>query len=182
MTLKFAFNQDKALAALGFVASVESGLSPLFVSKVLFFAEKAHINQYGRPILGDTFIAMPRGPVPSAVKNYIDQNWDWVERPDNFDQYLSIQRNNGLLELHPGPRPPNLDLLSESDQECLRGAIEFCRGKTAWQLSDATHFENAWLNAPSNRPMSYEDFVDDENPNRADVIAMLKENAAYGVL
>lgn len=182
MTLKFTFNQDKALAALGFVASIEQGLSPLYVSKVLFFAEKDHINRYGRPILGDTFIAMPRGPVPSTVKNYIDQNWDWVERPERFSDYLSIRRTRGLLTLHPGAEAPNLDLLSETDRDCISRAIEFCRTKNPQQLSDLTHFEAAWLNADANRPMDYEDFVEDENPHRDEILSTLRENAAYGVL
>lgn len=182
MPLKFTFNEDKALAALAFLASIERGLTPLFVSKVIFFAEKAHINRYGRPIIGDTFIAMPKGPVPSTIKNYIDENWDWVGKPEGFDRFVAIRRPFGLRELHPGEQPPDDTILSESDRRCLQEAAVFCRGKTARQLSDLTHFEKSWLNAPANRPMEYEDFVDDENPNRDDVMGMMRENAAYGVL
>lgn len=179
--MKFTFNEDKALAALAYVASLEQGLTPLFVAKILFFAEKAHINQFGRPILGDTFIAMPRGPVPSTVKNYVDEKWEWVGKPENFDRFVRIERW-GLRRLSAGPEPADETVLSESDKRCLREAVAFCHGKTANQLSDLTHFEKSWLNAPSNRPMSYEDFVDETNPHREEVLEMMRENAAYGVL
>tara|TARA_R110001599_G_scaffold73783_9_gene203999 strand:+ start:7453 stop:8001 length:549 start_codon:yes stop_codon:yes gene_type:complete len=181
MPIKFTFNDEKALAALGFVASIEDGLSPLFVSKVLFFAEKMHINNYGRPIIGDTFIAMPRGPVPSTIKNYIDHKWDRVEKPDNFDLYISIDNSSGLRCLRVGGTNYNEKLLSATDRTCLGEAVEFCRGKTAKQLSDLTHFEKSWFNAPVNRPMEYEDFIDDDNPHKPEVIEMMKENAAYGI-
>lgn len=79
MALKFPFHETKALEVLAFIAKTSPGLTPLFVSKILFFAEKWHLNRYGRPIIGDTYIAMPRGPVPSAIKNYIDHNWDFPD-------------------------------------------------------------------------------------------------------
>lgn len=182
MTVKFNFSQEKALAALAFIASTEEGLSPLFVAKVLFFAEKSHINAYGRPILGDTFIAMPRGPVPSTIKNYIDERWDWVERPDGFDAVVKIVNRAGLRRLERGTDVGDMTLLSETDKQALRDAIAFCNGKSANHLSDLTHFERAWMNAPANRPMDYEDFVDDDNPHRGEIIESLREYAAYGVL
>ena len=61
MAIKFAFSDSKALEALAFIASMRPGFTPLFVSKVLFFAEKWHINRYGRPIIADTYIAMVLG-------------------------------------------------------------------------------------------------------------------------
>lgn len=181
MSLKFTFNEDKALSALCFVATVKSGLSPLFVSKIFFFAEKCHVNRYGRPILGDTFIAMPRGPVPSTIKNYIDENWNWVGRPINFDEAIKLSWVNGLKTLCIGEKPVPQDFLSDTDKECLLEAIDYCKDKTATELSDVTHFEKSWLNAIENRPMDYEDFVDDENPYKQDIIESMRESAAYGV-
>ena len=181
MSLKFTFNEDKALSALCFVASVKSGLSPLFVSKVFFFAEKEHINLYGRPTLGDTFIAMPRGPVPSTIKNYIDEKWSWVGKPVGFDDAILLTWVSNLKTLELGKNPTTEDLLSETDKECLLAAITFCKDKTAKELSDITHFEKSWLNAPENRPMDYEDFIEDENPNKVEILEAMKESAAYGV-
>ena len=38
------FNEGKALAALAYVASERPGLTPFFVSKVFYLAEKEHVN------------------------------------------------------------------------------------------------------------------------------------------
>src|SRR5215471_19270929 len=102
MPLKFAFNEAKAIETLAFIAETHPNFTPFYVSKVLFFAEKWHLNRYGRPIIADTYIAMPKGPVPSTVKNYLDQNWHWVEEPQAFREAIKIQRGKGLPKLVPG--------------------------------------------------------------------------------
>lgn len=180
--MKFSFNQAKAVEALAFIAEEHPGFSPLFVSKVLFYAEKWHLNRYGRPIIADTYIAMPRGPVPSTVKNFIDGNWDWCDKPEGFDDAVRIVRVRGLLQLQPGTRPPDYSRLSESDIECLREAIAFCADKTADELSWSTHQERAWRGAEPNRAMDYEMFIDQDNPAREEITEIAEEHAVYGVL
>jgi len=182
MALKFSFNDAKALEALAFIASERPGFTPLYVSKVLFFAEKWHINRYGRPIIADTYIAMPRGPVPSTIKNFIDEKWDWVDRPQGFDEAITISTGSYLRRLMPGLRRPNISCLSETDMECLRDAIAYCNLKSADELSDITHFEKSWRNAPTNSPMSYEDFIDDDNENKDEILKEMEEIATHGVL
>ena len=181
MTLKFNFNEKKALAALGFVASNRPGLSPFFLSKVLFYAEKAHVNQYGRPIIGDNYVKMRDGPVPSNIKNYIDEKWERVHKPEHFDDVLRVKRG-WVRRLYVGQSYADMDLLSESDKNCLREALAFCEGKTKDELSDLTHLEKAWLAAPDNRYMDYLDFVDENHPHRDEVIQLMKENALCAML
>lgn len=180
--LKFVFNEAKAVEALAYIASRQAGLAPIFVCKILFFAEKWHLNKFGRPIIADTYIAMPRGPVPSTVKNYIDQNFGWVEEPESLSEAVAIDKAKGWPRLMPGMRPPNMSLFSPSDIECLDAAIEFCRNKRADELSQITHFEKAWREADANRPMDYEKFIDDDNKHRDQILELARENATYGVL
>jgi uncharacterized phage-associated protein len=182
MPLKFAFSEPKALEALAYIASVHPGFTPFYVSKVLFFAEKWHLNSFGRPIIADTYIAMPKGPVPSTIKNYLDQNWHWTEEPANFGTLIKIDRSGNLPKLMPGERGPNLELLSSSDVKCLKEAIAYCKDKSPEELSNITHFEKAWRAAEENRAMDYADFVDDDNPHKEEILELAQENAAYAVL
>ncbi len=182
MTLKFPFYEKKAVEALAYIAQVRSGLTPLYVSKILFYAEKRHLNQYGRPILADTYIAMPMGPVPSTVKNFIDHNWDWIPKPEEFDSAVVIDRTKGLSRLMPGKRKPDLSVLSQTDVECLDQAIAFCADMSASELSRITHAEKAWLAAGANQPMDYEMFIDDDNPHKDEILSMAREIAVHGVL
>lgn len=182
MAIKFAFHESKAIEALALIAELQPGMTPLYVSKTLFFAEKWHINKYGRPILADTYIAMPRGPVPSTVKNFIDHKWDWVAKPEELDAAVLFDRSKGWARLMPGSRKANMELLSATDIECLAEAVSFCKDKKPDELSQITHQEKAWLQADTNAPMDYELFIDDDNPHRDEILSMVKEVAACGVL
>jgi len=173
MPLKFAISPDKALEAMAFVAQKQPGLSPKYVSKVFFYAEKWHLNRYGRPIVADTYIAMTQGPVPSTIKNFIDENWDRCEKPEDFDAVLSVKSIWGLRRMN-ARRAPDLSRLSASDQECLLEAIAYCKDLTSDELSVLTHQEKAWRNAGFNKPMDYEDFVDDDNPHKEEIIEAAK--------
>jgi uncharacterized phage-associated protein len=176
--LKFSFSEEKALEALTFIASKWPRVTPFFAAKVLYFAEKEHLNLYARPIVGDTFIAMPNGPVPSTIYDFIKGSLEEAGDPAAILDALSIEQ----LE-YPSitaKREPRLDMLSLSDLECLENAITFCRDKTFKVLSGLTHQDAAWANAPQNGAMDYEHFI--EGPDRAAIIEEAREFAAYGVL
>ncbi len=176
--LRFQFDETKGVEALTYIATRWPAITAFFASKVLFFAEKNHLNRYGRPIVGDTFIAMPNGPVPSTLYDFIKGKLDQAGDPEAIMGALAIERD-------PYPRvkaqrEPVMDTLSSSDVECLDDAIAFCRGKTFGSLSGLTHQERAWLNAPQNGPMDYADLI--EGDERDTLIEEAREFAAYGVL
>jgi len=178
--LRFQFNEKKGVEALTYVASKWPGVTAFFAAKVLFFAEKKHLNLYSRPIVGDTFIAMPNGPVPSTLYDFIKGKLDQAGDPDAVMAALGVERD-------PYPRitakrTPDLDALSPSDLECLDEAMAFCRGHGFGTLSNLTHQERAWSEAPANGPMDYEHMIDGEGDNRDAVVAEAREFAAYGVL
>lgn len=178
--LKFAISSTKTLEALAFVAQLQPGLTPKYVAKIFFYAEKWHLNRYGRPIVADTYIAMAQGPVPSTIKNLIDENWQYCDKPEMFDSILHIEMKQGLRRLN-AKRAPDMSRLSESDRECLEEAIAFCKDKSSDDLSNLTHQEKAWMNADFNRPMDYEDFIDDNNPHREAIIEAAKEASRSAV-
>ena len=180
--MKFAFNEAKALEALAFIAKERPGFTPLYVSKVLFFAEKWHLNRFARPIIADTYIAMPMGPVPSTIKNYLDANWQWLREPEGFAEAVKIDRTGAFPALMPIEGRVAIGFLSPSDIDCLLEAIAYCKDNTPDELSNITHFEKAWKSAEVNRAMDYADFVDDDNPNKDEILRIAQENAAYAIL
>ena len=182
MFISFKFDERKALEALAFIARKSPGLTTLYVAKIFFYAEKWHINKYARPIVADVFKAMSKGPVPSTIKNFIDANWQWVDKPDLIDAAICVSRSGWLSEVYAGNAEFSSEHLSPSDLECLEEAILFCKDKAPEELSNLTHFEKSWMSVPTNAPMNYIDFVDDDNDAREEIIEQLIENAAYGVL
>ena len=178
MALRFQFNERKGTEALAYMATKWPKITIFYASKVLFFAEKAHLNAYGRPIVADTFIAMPNGPVPSTLYDFIKGNLGNAGDPEGFRDAIDASDHPRLV----AKRNCISSVLSESDIECIDGAIKFCREKNFGHLSELTHREKSWSEAFANSAMDYELFVDDDNPHRDEILADAREFAAYGVL
>lgn len=183
--LRFQFDEKKGVEALTYIASKWPGVTAFYASKVLFFAEKYHLNRYARPIVADTFIAMPNGPVPSTLYDFIEGKLDEAGDPDAVTQALEISRER--YSRIRARREADFDALSPSDIECLDEAIALCRpyekaprGFTA--LSTLTHQERAYLIAPANGPMNYATMIEENNPIRESILEDVHEFAAYGVL
>jgi len=176
--LRFQFDEKKGVEALIYIASQWPDVTAFFIAKVFFLAEKWHLNRYARPIIGDTFIAMPNGPVPSMIYDFIKGQLDQAGDPDAIMAALRIERNPHLRVT--AQRDPDGDVLSPSDIECLDEAVAFCRAHTFSALSTLTHRERAWLEAPANGPMDYEAMIEGED--RDAILAEAREFAAYGVL
>lgn len=178
--LRFQFDEKKGVEALTYIASQWPGVTFFFASKVLYFAEKMHLNRYARPIVADTFIAMPNGPVPSTLYDFIKGQLDFAGDPEAIAEALDI--THAPYPRVTARRAADLDALSESDVECLNEAVAFCRARSFGALSNLTHQERAWLEAPANGPMDYEAMIDDDNPERESLLEEVREFAAYGVL
>jgi uncharacterized phage-associated protein len=178
--LRFQFDERKGVEALTYIASKWPHVTAFFASKVLFFAEKYHLNRYARPIVADTFVAMPNGPVPSTLYDFIKGNWAQAGDPDAIDAALTLSDDRYPTIV--ARREADLDVLSPSDIECLDEAIAFCRARSFGTLSQLTHQERAWLEAPQNGPMDYEALINDDHPRRQAVVEEAREFAAYGVL
>lgn len=176
--LRFQFDEKKGVEALAYIARSWPNVTAFFAAKILFFAEKNHLNRYCRPIVGDTFIAMPNGPVPSTLYDFIKGKLDQAGDPEAFMAALEIDRD-------PYPRvkarrAPDMAALAPSDLECIDEAIVLCKKYNFSSLSGLTHMEKAWLKAPVNGPMDYENMIEGEN--RDAIVAEAEDFAYYGVL
>src|SRR5690606_9928660 len=66
-TIRFRTNPEKALEVILWFASKREGIDFHSILKLLFFADKYHLNGYGRPIVGDQYKALPYGPVAQTT-------------------------------------------------------------------------------------------------------------------
>jgi uncharacterized phage-associated protein len=181
MPLRFAVNPSKAVEALAYVGSVHPNLSQKYLAKIFYFAEKWHLSRYGRPIIADTYVAMPQGPVPSTIRDLVRQNWDWLDKPENFDDCIQISDDRGLMRVS-AKDTATFDRLSNTDKACLEEAINYCANMTPDELSNVTHLERAWYEADRNRYMDYELFIDEDLENREEIVEMAREAAAVAVI
>lgn len=125
----FPFNERKALASVLFVIEQLGGkVGKHKLAKILYFADRKHLAKYMRPIFGDDYIAMPYGPVPSKV-------YDGVKgKLDSFNEVLEEKGNY----IHSSTKP-NMDILSQSDIECLLTSISENGSLNFQELVDKSH-------------------------------------------
>jgi len=173
--IRFHLNEGKAIEALVWLANEQPGITFYYIVKVLFFADKIHLNRYGRPILGDQYVAMPHGPVPSTV-------YDMLGLDKFLDQGLLDELKKSLVIEAPAvkaARKPDMSVFSKSDIECLRESLRIYGHMSFGTLKRVTHEEEAYIDAPANGEMDYLKMIDKENPNREHIERQLLEISKY---
>jgi uncharacterized phage-associated protein len=125
----FNLHKEKAVNSLLFVINNLEKADTHKVYKILYFADQKHLLKYGRPIFGDTYVKMKYGPVPSFVKNVVDENIEGLEEVvATYHRYFV----KSLVK-------PDLDFLSESDLECLNESLEENKDLEFLVLTDKSH-------------------------------------------
>ena len=165
------FDRDKALEAILFIAKSLQNSTFHSISKMFYLSDKLHLQEYGRMIFGDRYIAMEYGPVPSAIYNMmkvaakeqsIDVDWDEI-----IQEALGVRHGREVLP----KRDCDMDMLAESEVECLQKTIAKYGKKTFGELTDITH-DSAWHATDDNQTIPMESIVA-TLPNAAEVAGYL---------
>jgi uncharacterized phage-associated protein len=141
------FREQKALTAILYVAhelikkTPEKRADLYKLQKVLYFADKNHMAEYGRPITGDFYVAMKDGPVPSRTYDMLKQvrgdgcycsTQDFINKLNESISFI------GNVTISPKKRA-NTDDLSESDIKAINSAIELLKNLTFIQIKARSH-------------------------------------------
>lgn len=137
------FDRDKAIAAILYIAKGLGRSDTRSILKTLYFADKYHLNRYSRFIIGDKYSRMEQGMVAS-------------------DTYTLLKGSNKHFKAHGVSitplEEPEMDEFSRSDLVALDYAIDFCKSKTAKELSELSHDDI--YNANKQHFVSIDDFID----------------------
>ncbi len=167
------FDRDKALEVILFIAESLHGVATYHnISRMLYLSDQLHLKEYGRLICGDRYVAMEYGPVPSAIydmmkvaakRKSIDVDWDEI-----IQEAMGVARGNNVF----AKRECNMDLLSESEVECIQETISKFGKKTFGELVDITH-DSAWGSVEENETIPIDAIVA-LLPNAAEVADYLR--------
>lgn len=160
----FQFSSEKAINVILWIA--KRVVDPSFhrISKLVYFADKLHLERYGRLICGDTYFAMKHGPVPSEIYDMLKcvRGDGFSEHADEAETAFEVQGRMKVIAL----KDPDQDVLSDSDIECLNESIAQYGNLTFQELTNLSH-DAAWESADEN------DIIDVEQ-----IIATLPDGAA----
>ena len=174
---RYAIHTAKAVETIVWLATERPEIDIYHVVKCAFYADKYHLNKYGRPIAGDDYDADVYGPLGRCVYRILKA--DPIE--------MLAVGGNGELPFTVGQRwkvtadrEPNTRILSESDVEALKHAASEVADLTFDELVERTHRERAYIEANGGR-MKYEDLLDVSDPLRDAKAEDLAETAPYAV-
>ena len=150
------FNTEKAINAVLYISHKLKRNDFHKIFKILYFADRSHISDYGRTITGDTYIAMTDGPVPSNIYDIFKsvRGDGFFKDEGNFSKFFEVVNwdlINPLLER-------NIKKLSKTDILHLNESVEKY-GELSWDKIREKSHDYAWQNTVKNTPISIENIA-----------------------
>lgn len=178
MSIKFNIDMDKTIEVILWLSNKKHNITYHTLLKLLFYAEEYHLNKFGRPIIGDRYVAMKFGPVASMTYDLIQKN---AKRKEITSIINKLPFDNPDKTVIPY-REANTYYLSQSDIEALEYSFETYKDYKFDDFCDSTHEHMAWKNArnrftiSNNPPMNYKDFFTPENADRIEELSIISEH------
>lgn len=119
------------------------GVDYIKLFKIIYFAQKEYLANYGKVLCPDTFKARTFGPVPALSDKVIKlvelEEEDIDSYPDLKNFFSSIRVQNQLVF---ALQEPDTDYLSKKECECLNKWYLYCKDKDSKnELSPESHDE-----------------------------------------
>lgn len=163
MTMKFDIKKV-AHAILFFQQKGVQSLAKTKLMKLMFYADKYHLQAYMRPVFQDVYFKLPHGPVPTLTLNVINsvnemENDDLEELVDAFLSVVSVEEkyaaqyrttvfsSNGVAF---DPR-----LFSRSELQVLEQVANEFKTITAKAISEKSHLEPEYESSEMNAEIKY---------------------------
>lgn len=133
--MRYSFDPDKALEAILFIApKVNNDLYTTM--KLIYLADKLHLERYGCLIFGDRYARMPYGPTPSSafdIVKYVRGEGTTFEYP-LANEAFHVD-GNSIIPI----RDADTGELSRSDLRCLSESIEKYGHLSFGELKNLVH-------------------------------------------
>ncbi len=144
------YNTKKFINAVLFFAKKTDSrkLGILKLNKLLYYIDFIHYKKYGRPILGDIYIRMEHGPVPSLSYNlfniaFRDQGGDAISKElrNSINIKLTLVKDFSIKAMYPR-KDYDKSLFSESELEIMGDIASKYYSKTGTTMKKETHRED----------------------------------------
>jgi len=179
--IRFRFTPEKALEAVEWMLGRRELLDFHTILKTAYFADRAALNEFGRPVFGATYKAMNYGPVPLEIYEMLKCEPYWLSELERGG--YPWEREGYHLRLKEAPRNREPEHLSEEDVRLLDEAFDRSLGMTFDERTRETHGLD-WLRGIENPAgiMKYEDMIDLAHPRRDELIRELEKLGPHLVL
>lgn len=152
------------------------------IVKTLFLADRQHLNEWGRPITYDNYVAMQHGPVPSLSYAFLKEDAFQLQKYAVTIPWKRIALEKGKFHYADCQGDQFESYLSESDREALDLAFEVVRKYSFPQVRRLTHedaaYVDAWRDDPDRKAfdMNLALLFEEPNPDRAAYLAEMSQH------
>ena len=131
------FDKTKALNALLYVANRVQRKDFHKIFKIVYFADRQHLAEWGRPITGDTYIAMDAGPVPSRMYDMLKivRGDSYLPDTEGLGKFFKVENWMYVQPLVDA----DLNKLSKNEQEALDDSIAKYAGLSYDEIKEKSH-------------------------------------------
>jgi uncharacterized phage-associated protein len=151
------YNIRKAAQVSAFFAKKDGGaINVLKLAKLLYLADREFMGRYDLPILFDSLVSMPHGPVTSMTMNYV--NGLSQEGRELWDEFISDRAGYQVGLVNPNIAFDDLDELSDAEVHVLEATWDKFGHMNQFQIRDYTHTNCPEWEDPhgSSTPIPYE--------------------------
>jgi uncharacterized phage-associated protein len=122
-------------------------LGKVKLMKLFYFSDFMHVKRYGVPITYDNYVHMEKGPVPSAIKNLIDDADEDINQSDLADIiYFEYPKDIAMHKIKAKSKftEEHLKYFSEAEMEVLEAVKLRFGDKNMKYVVDESHKEAPW--------------------------------------
>jgi hypothetical protein len=173
--IHFRFNPTKAFQAIEWMlATANTPLDFHTILKAVYFADKEMLNLHGKPIFGASYRAMNYGPVPLEIYEMLKCEPYWLTEL-SIDDYPWIRSGYKISKDNSNNHLPDTVDIAPAELEILEKSFKRSRTMNFNQRTRETHGMD-WVEGTrrSGGEMAYEDMIELDRPNRAELIEELE--------
>ena len=163
------FDKVKTLNALLYVANRVQRKDFHKIFKIIYFADRQHLADWGRPITGDTYIAMEAGPVPSRLYDMmkIVRGDSYMPDSEGLGKYFQIDNwmyVNPLVDADPNK-------LSSNELKVLDACIAKYSSLSYDEIKEKSH-DVAWRSTARDFSIKWEDIAREAGLDEVEVACL----------
>ena len=163
------FDKEKSLNALLYVANRVQRKDFHKIFKIIYFADRQHLADWGRPITGDTYIAMEAGPVPSRLYDMLKivRGDSYLPDMEGLGKYFQVENWMYLRPL----QDADLNKLSANEQEAMSKAIEKYAALSYDEIKEKSH-DVAWRSTARDFLISWDNIAREAGLDEVEVACL----------
>jgi uncharacterized phage-associated protein len=167
--MQVQFDKEKSLNALLYVANRVQRKDFHKIFKIIYFADRQHLADWGRPITGDTYIALEAGPVPSRLYDMLKivRGDSYLPDMEGLGKYFQVENWMYVRPL----QDADLNKLSANEQEAMSEAIEKYANLSYDEIKEKSH-DVAWRSTARDFSISWDNIAREAGLDEVEVACL----------